>query len=154
MPYFSTYQNDPRGLPNGWPKLVDGAIFAGAQYLNDADFVAYVANLQPQYDAWATAQAQPGQAVAAWQAQLAAGYQDATTGITLGMQTADITLLNGLSSILDKMLAGGAITTSSTERVIDINGVQHTLTVSDLQALLLRYGTAVLQFYGTKPQGA
>lgn len=78
---------------------------------------------------------------------LAAGYVDATTGLKLKCTEYAQAKFTQLVTLLSTALAAGAVQPTDLQTIFDFDNTEHELSVADLLALLLRYGTHCAQLF-------
>lgn len=75
-----------------------------------------------------------------YEAQLAAGYEDATTGIKLKTTERAWQMFSAQVTLIQVALNAQAITTSTPQTFFDFHGQQQALTTGQFIGLMLRYG--------------
>ena len=82
-----------------------------------------------------------------WQDKLAGGWVDDVTGIKLKTTEAARNLFSGQVTMIREAIDAGILNGSVPLEIWDYNEQPHTLTVTELRGLLLRYGLAWAQMF-------
>jgi hypothetical protein len=82
-----------------------------------------------------------------YEAQLAKGYTDPTTGIKLKTTEHAQAKFGQLATLLSAALSAGAVAPSAPHRIYDFSEAEHNLPTVELMALLLRYGFFCAQLF-------
>lgn len=77
-----------------------------------------------------------------WEAYLAGHYTDIETGLELKTSISACNRFSSMETLLKSALEHGTITSESPVPIWDRHNVEHSMTVTECRALLLRYGIA------------